>query len=96
MAQIQADLMYSRYGITAAEYRALAEQQNGRCAICGRGDNGVDRKGKPKRLAVDHDHETDRVRALLCGNCNTGLGLFGDDPDTLRAAADYLDHHAEA
>lgn len=72
------------YGITLDEHERRAEAQGNACAICGR-HNGR------KRLAVDHDHKTGEVRGLLCEKCNQGLGNFGDDPDRLRKAADYLD-----
>jgi hypothetical protein len=44
-----------------------------------------------KRLCVDHDHKTNKVRALLCDGCNKGLGAFSDSPALLRKAADYLE-----
>lgn len=75
-----------KYGITLAEYRYLHEAQEGRCAICGKGFTD-DRYGKG---FVDHDHETGTVRALLCKECNLGIGQFGDCPDTLIKAAEYL------
>jgi len=78
----------ARYGLTEEEYRVLLESQAGRCAICG-SPEAV--RGKPEaRFRVDHDHKTGAVRGLLCLNCNSGLGQFGDDPGLLIAAADYL------
>jgi hypothetical protein len=41
-------------------------------------------------LHVDHDHITGRIRALLCMNCNNGLGAFTDDPDLMETAATYV------
>lgn len=80
-----------RYGIDAAIYRRLENEQNGVCAIC---------KGPPNNkggwLAVDHDHKTGRVRALLCNGCNSGLGLFGDDPAMLERAITYLKKYTVA
>lgn len=77
------------YGITQEEYDDLLTDQQSRCAICATPDPG----GKG-RFHVDHDHETDIVRGLLCHSCNTGLGLFADDPDRLRSALVYLDGSA--
>lgn len=69
------------FGITLEEYRALPQV----CGICGRGQCQTGRN-----LSVDHDHTTGRVRELLCGNCNHGLGKFNDDPKLLAAAIEYL------
>jgi hypothetical protein len=75
------------YGITAEQYAALLAEQDGKCAIC-RTD---DWPSKDRAPHVDHDHVTGRVRGLLCGICNNGLGSFRDDPARLRAAAEYLE-----
>lgn len=73
-----------KYGMTIEDYDRMFAEQNGGCAICG---------GTPTRtehLHVDHDHETGRIRGLLCDSCNLGLGKFRDDPDVLAKAAAYL------
>jgi hypothetical protein len=81
----------NRYGITPAEYNKRLKAQGGRCSICRCKESHVDyRTGKPKRLAVDHCHNTNTIRGLLCGNCNTGLGKFGHDPALLTQAINYL------
>lgn len=77
------DLKRNR-GITVGEYDSMFSAQGGKCAIC-RCDCVTG-----KRLAVDHDHETGRIRGLLCANRNNGCGRFRDDPDLLYAAAAYL------
>ena len=61
----------------------MLEEQAGLCAICRRAP----------AAHVDHDHLTGAVRALLCFNCNGGLGQFKDDPAVLRAAAEYVERH---
>lgn len=82
------------YGLTPADYDDLLAAQRGVCAICGQ----AEAIRQPHRvapgasdLAVDHCHETGRVRGLLCMLCNTAIGKFNDDPARLRAAADYLE-----
>src|SRR5918992_2105889 len=76
-----------KYGLTLLDYDEMVKTQDGRCRICGTTDSGI----AGEVWAVDHDHVTNRVRALLCSACNAGLGLFGDGPARLRAAADYLE-----
>ena len=75
-----------KYGLTEAAYNSMVLAQTGRCAICLR----------PSNLVIDHDHATGAVRALLCGNCNTALGLLGDDPNRIDNAAQDLRLHRKA
>ena len=69
--------------LTYHQYLALVEKQGGVCAICG-GDGGS------YNLNVDHDHDTGRIRGLLCSNCNAALGSFQDSEILLRLAIAYL------
>lgn len=78
----------TRYGMESGEWEARFIAQEGKCAICGSHGRGFIRGEKP--LVVDHDHKTGKVRGLLCGDCNTALGRFGDDPEQLRRAIAYL------
>lgn len=77
-------LLQRKYGISLEEYHELLERQDGGCAICGvePADCAV--------LDVDHDHETGRVRGLLCNAHNRALGLFKDNAAWLQKAVDYL------
>jgi hypothetical protein len=80
------------YGIQPEEFEALKAAQNFVCAICGREPRPY--AGKVEGFNVDHCHATNSVRGLLCGNCNRAIGLLGDDPAVLDAAAAYLRKHA--
>ena len=73
------------YGVTPDKYEEMYRAQGGKCAICA---STCDRH---KHLSVDHCHTTGKVRGLLCQKCNVALGQLQDDPQLLRAAADYLD-----
>lgn len=79
----------SKFGISVDKYNTVLNLQNGTCAIC-RKPEVEKRKGTVKRLAVDHDHRTGKVRGLLCQHCNTALGSFDENPNLLRAAIKYL------
>lgn len=76
-----------RFGISESEYLKKLRDQMYLCDVC-RLPNG-------KTLAVDHDHKTGKLRSLLCSHCNIGLGCFKDSPELLRAAASYLERHAD-
>lgn len=77
----------SLYGITKDEYDQLFDKAENLCEICRR----PQRDKRFKRLGVDHDHKTKKVRGVLCAQCNAALGKMDDDPELLRAAAKYLE-----
>lgn len=81
----QANNFYYKYGITKAEAISLQESQGNKCAIC------EQELTDSKKTHVDHCHETNKVRGILCLHCNTGLGHFKDNPELLRKAIAYLD-----
>lgn len=74
--------VFRKYGLTKEEFDALAATQGYACAIC--------RKVPKARLHIDHNHETGRVRGLLCSNCNTAIGLLKDRAEFLLNAVNYL------
>jgi len=69
------------YNLSLSELKLLEEVQQGGCAIC---------KDENTKLFVDHNHQTGEVRGLLCHFCNSGLGLFRDNTQNLKAAIKYL------
>src|SRR5439155_14116970 len=74
-----------KYGITLEDYDRMLAEQVGVCAICGR------QPTKGISLHVDHHHGSSAIRGLLCFRCNNAVGDFGDDPNALRRAADYIE-----
>lgn len=71
--------LQNKFGIDGAEYSRMLEAQGHACAICRQPESAIHhRSGEVRALAVDHDHETDAVRGLLCRDCNTLLGLAHD------------------
>lgn len=78
------------YGLTIGDYASMLSAQDGKCAIC-RQESRVIRNGRLRPLFVDHNHETGKIRGLLCMSCNTAIAHACDDPAVLRAAADYLE-----
>ncbi|KKM26083.1 hypothetical protein LCGC14_1588390, partial [marine sediment metagenome] len=80
------------FNITIDEYDALSQRQGGVCAIC-RSKETMKNKYGLKRLAVDHNHLTGKIRGLLCGRCNQALGLFASDEEgvgRLLSAVEYM------
>lgn len=70
--------------VARAFYETKLVEQQGVCAICGHDD-------LTRNLSLDHCHITNCLRGLLCGRCNSGIGLLNDDPQLLRAALQYLE-----
>jgi len=73
-----------RRGATQDIYNAMYEAQKGCCALCNEPEE------KFAWLCIDHDHETGKIRGLLCPNCNRGLGLLKDNASLLQKAAEYI------
>ncbi|WP_073927128.1 endonuclease VII domain-containing protein [Streptomyces sp. CB03911] len=71
----------AKYGLEPHEYTAMVEEQRGLCLIC---------ETPQEKLVVDHDHQTGKVRGLLCNSCNAALGFLRDRPEVALAAARYL------
>lgn len=76
--------LQTNYGITLEHYNTLLELQEEKCKICNK------KCPTRKSLAVDHNHDTGKIRGLLCKNCNIGLGMFFDNIDFLESAVVYL------
>jgi hypothetical protein len=76
-----------RYGLTVEEFDTMFAAQNERCAIC----QGTEPRGS--NWSVDHDHDTGKVRGILCTDCNVGLGRFRDSESLLLTAIGYLKQH---
>lgn len=72
------------FKMTVEDYNHFLSKQKGGCGICGR------EPSPDRRLAVDHDHKTGKVRGLLCDMHNQALGKFNDDPKLLWNAIKYL------
>jgi hypothetical protein len=78
-----------RVPITREKFEEMLRAQNGVCAICGHPETA--RRGvEVKRLAIDHDAETNAIRGLLCSRCNTAIGLLGHDVARIAKAIEYL------
>lgn len=73
------------YGLKEEEFDKLYAQQTGKCVGC--------RLEFKDDINVDHNHQTGKIRGLLCSNCNSGLGMFKDDYKLLQKAIEYLKEH---
>jgi hypothetical protein len=81
---IQREYNLQKFGLTVNEYEAQMIRQGGVCACCGSPPTAK------RRLAVDHDHVSGRLRGLLCHRCNLGIGSLGDSIEGVERALVYL------
>ncbi len=79
------------YGMTAEEYDEYLTRQNSACAVCYKPETIINHvSGRVAALSVDHDHQTGRIRGLLCQKCNHALGKLRDDPMRIEALLNYV------
>lgn len=78
------NIMIRNFGIGLSEHEKMKNQQGNKCMIC---SSSFTEALVPN---IDHDHSTGKVRGLLCRGCNTGLGMFKDNPTKLQLAIEYL------
>ena len=81
-----------RFKMTLDDYKRMIFDQKGVCAICGNAETAM-LCGKVKDLAVDHAHETGKVRELLCQKCNLGIAQFRENIGYLANAIVYIEKH---
>lgn len=74
--------------LSLTEYQELVDSQNGVCAIC-------KMKDKHMALHIDHDHNTNEIRGLLCKRCNSGIGMFRESLNIIKEAVNYLENNKD-
>jgi hypothetical protein len=89
--QARKSKLKTQYGLTVEDYDRMNQAQRGLCMLCQRPPEATD--PKRKRLCVDHNHSTNKVRDLLCGPCNSALGLLEENTAVLARAIEYLNRH---
>jgi len=84
-----------KYDISSAEYDNMLEEQDNKCKICLTSFADITIKDGRTPVYIDHCHTTNKIRGLLCNCCNSGLGFFKDNTETLTNAIVYLEHTLE-
>lgn len=75
-----------KYNLTPEEFAQMLAAQGGVCALC----KTTESHGRYGCFVIDHDHDTGRVRGILCNQCNLALGQLGDSEDGILRAIAYL------
>lgn len=79
-----------KYGLTSEDFLKMLKEQNYGCAVCAEKIGEAKRK---RRLFIDHCHKTGMARGVLCGNCNTAIGMLKDSAELLLKARLYILRH---
>jgi hypothetical protein len=79
--------LHSKYKITEDIFQNILSSQENKCQICKNPFSDIN------KIQVDHDHDTGKVRGLLCIKCNTGIGKLNEDIKILESAIEYLKIH---
>jgi hypothetical protein len=88
---IDCQYVHIKYGVCQYKHEDLLISSNYKCSICGKEETNIDKRtNKTYTLSIDHCHKTNKVRGVLCSNCNTGLGSFKDNISNLNKAIEYL------
>ena len=82
-------MLKQKFGMTVEQYDVLYDSQGGTCAICKKPGNGN------RRMSVDHNHGTNKIRGLLCQRCNTIVGMSFENSGILMATISYLDGYKD-
>lgn len=77
-----------KYNLSNEEYNLILKEQSYSCAIC-----NIHQDDYHKEFSVDHCHKTGKVRALLCNQCNSGIGFFRESTSIMKKAIDYIKKH---
>jgi len=79
-----------KFGLTVQQYDKMFQDQGGECKIC-----SIAQSQLKKKLCVDHNHDTGRIRGLLCDSCNRAMGLLKESIPVIEKIIDYLKKDAE-
>ncbi len=90
LERFQENNLKFNFDMSLEQYKNISKSQDNVCAICRLPETSKPQNGRTKNLAVDHCHKTGKIRGLLCGKCNKGIGLLQDNEEILMSAISYL------
>ena len=73
------------YGLTKSNYDEMFKKQGSSCAVCKSKESG-----SKKGWHIDHDHETEQVRSILCQHCNVAIAMLRENVQVTEAVLEYL------